>query len=264
LTWPVAEHHEWIDAKLANWESGVDKKKGRFLVGSGPGRYYKPLEHATGLFRNFAEIDGTEAAFQQFANGSGMLGVSCMVARRKGDEIIGDAEPFAQWAEEHLFIRRAVRLWTAIQSYSLGQQGELRALIKWQDHHSVSYQDGGAKEWIATPDVYSELIGDRLKFPDIEMPAWYQLQRVIDRKLKQLRPAPQLLWDNGQLRLFVRPQSLIGAMWLQLALAVEGDRKYRTCVGCGRWFEIGGGQKRADSETCNATCRKRRQRKGKP
>src|SRR5438552_2030017 len=92
LTWPVAEHHEWIEGKLADWQTGLEKKKSRFLIGTGRTIYYKPLEEQTGLFKNFADSDATEPIFQQFANLYGMLGVPCMVTRRQRDEVISDAE----------------------------------------------------------------------------------------------------------------------------------------------------------------------------
>ena len=31
---------------------------------------------------------------------------------------------------------------------------------------------------------------------------------------------------------------LLGAFWLQLADAITGNKKYRSCLECGRWFEI--------------------------
>jgi hypothetical protein len=36
-------------------------------------------------------------------------------------------------------------------------------------------------------------------------------------------------------------RTLLGCMWLQFARAIGGDKSYRVCQNCKRWFEIGGG-----------------------
>ena len=188
-----------------------------------------------------------------------MLGVSTPVIRRRGTDVIIDAESYDQWGKELVSMQRAMQLWDAVNVYQNGEQTELRKLIEWRDKSSVQYHSGGSYAWIATLNHHPELL-ERLKYPELVQPALRYLQRMVDDKLKQFSSCPQLLWDRGKLRLFIRPQSLIAGMWLQLALAIEGDRQYRSCEGCGRWFEVGGGQKRSDAETCGPSCRKRRER----
>lgn len=39
------------------------------------------------------------------------------------------------------------------------------------------------------------------------------------------------------LRLTFEVSSLIGAMWLQFALAGDGNRAYRSCPECGEWWD---------------------------
>ena len=36
-------------------------------------------------------------------------------------------------------------------------------------------------------------------------------------------------------------RTLLGCMWLQFARAIGGEKSYRICQNCKRWFEIGGG-----------------------
>jgi hypothetical protein len=44
-------------------------------------------------------------------------------------------------------------------------------------------------------------------------------------------------------------------MYLQLAHAILGGKKYQPCEACGRWFELAPGLNRADRQTCSDSCR---------
>ncbi len=259
FAWPVEQEHRWIEAAPFDLQTGVVGSKGKYLIGTGAASIYKPLESASGLFKNFVRVEAKPTALQAFTDKYGMLGIGETVVLRKGAPVIFDAESYDSWTEEMASLRRAVQLWDAINSYQSGQQRDLRKLIEWSDRTSVKYHWQGHLEWIATLKIHPELL-ERVKYPDLVQPALHFLKRTVDGKLKQFPSGPQLLWDRGELHVFIRPQSLIAGMWLQFALAIEGDRQYRTCKGCGRWFEVGGGQKRSDAETCGPSCRKRRER----
>ena len=93
------------------------------------------------------------------------------------------------------------------------------------------------------------------------MPGYYYLQRVVNRQLMTHSTTPRLLWDTERrLQLFITPSSLIGALWLQFATAIEGDRKYRTCDHCHNWFEKGA-KVRADAKFCSSNCRQKAYRR---
>jgi hypothetical protein len=62
----------------------------------------------------------------------------------------------------------------------------------------------------------------------------------------------------GGLRLTFEVRSLIAAMWLQFALAVDGQREYRPCPVCGDWWDAT--EARSDRKTCSDRCRKRMHR----
>jgi hypothetical protein len=111
---------------------------------------------------------------------------------------------------------------------------------------------------IATTILWKEEIFDRLRPNDVEKPAHFYLQRVINEHLAG-RVSPGLLWDPHGIDLHLRviPHNLIGALWLQLATAVEADSHYRQCPGCERWFRVAPGTKRSDSIVCSPTCRTR-------
>jgi hypothetical protein len=69
-------------------------------------------------------------------------------------------------------------------------------------------------------------------------------------------------------RLCVSPRGLWGAMMIQFAQAVTGEREHRRCPECGKWFVLGLGEKKAradriDRVTCSGACRTRLHRRRK-
>jgi hypothetical protein len=87
---------------------------------------------------------------------------------------------------------------------------------------------------------------------------WNELQEIINGKIKQHRSYPRLLWERAgnqrRLRLRFQPASLIGAIWIQFALGVEGNRDYRQCEQCRTWFEVAA-EKREGAKFCSDACR---------
>ena len=273
FTWVTARQHRWIQARLL--DSGEESKN--YLVPmSSTVIQYQPFLDATALFKEFARLDPHLDAIKQFANDYGLLGVTPgqVVPVDADDEftvrsgvsysvggkqrsLVFDAELESFWVEQISEMRRWVSLWEATRSES---PRALSEFIQWTDKESVLVKCDHYQEWITT-SIHHPDLQLRLRYGDLIQPAFYQLQRVINEKLAQHQSTPQLLWEKGKLLHFIRPKHLLAAMWLQFALAIDGDRQYRICRGCDRWFEIGGGAKRSDSETCHPTCRKRRERK---
>lgn len=69
--------------------------------------------------------------------------------------------------------------------------------------------------------------------------------------------------DPTRPRLRIEPKDLLAAMWLELALAVEGNSNYRPCDVCPTWFEVAPGSGREDKTYCSDACRMRAYRKRK-
>jgi hypothetical protein len=63
----------------------------------------------------------------------------------------------------------------------------------------------------------------------------------------------------------IRPVSLISAMWLQLALAITGEKRFVACKFCRRMFEISTEQTgfRSHREFCSESCKTKDYRKRK-
>ncbi len=53
---------------------------------------------------------------------------------------------------------------------------------------------------------------------------------------------------DGGLELHIIPTNLLGAMWLQFAQAVTGQREFKTCPNCGNDFEVGWEKAEASSQ----------------
>ena len=91
--------------------------------------------------------------------------------------------------------------------------------------------------------------------------------RVLERRSEEPRSGADVLLKKDPLsasaRLCIRPSYLLGAMWIQLALAIDGNLNLRACVECRRWFTLAAGRGRSDKEYCSNACRMRAYRKRK-
>lgn len=65
--------------------------------------------------------------------------------------------------------------------------------------------------------------------------------------------------NQADFNLVVMPMHLLGALWLQLADAVERGARYRPCAVCGSEFEIKDGRSKG-RRYCSGACKKRGQR----
>ncbi|WP_281019562.1 hypothetical protein [Minwuia sp. IMCC3077] len=61
----------------------------------------------------------------------------------------------------------------------------------------------------------------------------------------------------------MKPTGLLAAMWLQFALAIDGNIDFRQCSVCRSWFEIAPGRGRPEKSYCSDACRMRAYRKRK-
>ncbi len=95
---------------------------------------------------------------------------------------------------------------------------------------------------------------------------WEMLQRMVSRNIRRMQYTPMLLWERTprrqpRLRFRSVPKTLLAALWVQFAMAVEGDRQYHQCDQCGLWFEVAGerrvgaNEKREGAKFCSNACR---------
>jgi hypothetical protein len=91
-----------------------------------------------------------------------------------------------------------------------------------------------------------------------------RLKRLFDRNLQHVQG--RLGFDRAkEPKLMLEPLTLLAAMWLQLALAVTGEKEFVACKFCHRLFEISTEQTgfRSHREFCSDSCKTKDYRKRK-
>jgi hypothetical protein len=248
---------------------------------------YNPLIVETGLFRIFAELPIEDRnAMLAFANKYGRLGPRVWLETTRPDnpqQLVGaGGETLDVWVKEIEDMKRAVQIWGLLLNRNVA---ELSRYVRWEDEQlgpdgtSIARSDGWYYD--SHPDMREKekamgMVGMGMIPPKIgwrlgsvispaegvpfgkedpTLPALFLLQRWVNDQLKT-HVMPKLLYDvtsGTQMPQFV-PQNLLGAMWLQFALAVAGDKKYRACKVCHKWFEISG-KNRITRLFCSDACK---------
>jgi len=239
---------------------------------------YNPLVVATGLFRTFAQIPVDDKdVMLAFANQYGRLGMTVWLdnTRTVVDQPLppNGGELFEDWVQEIDRMKHAVQLWTLTVERNTK---ELCRYLHWEPGQFSAEEPTlniRAEGWYfdSHPELGPNLVPpqkgirerayiqpvDGVAFgnDDPVLPAMFLVQRWVNAQLKE-RVAPQLLYDvasGTQMPQFV-PKSLLGAMWLQFAFAIAGDKQYRACKVCKKWFEISG-QHRITRQFCSDACK---------
>jgi hypothetical protein len=282
--WRIAQTgYRWLDTRPAlepHEPRQLFLTDGRPLGAQGHRvKEYLPLSAYTGLFREFADTEPSQAGINAFADRFGPLGrnvareIPLSDQRNPRGEPLGAGESLAAWNEEILTMRLAIELWEAARN---GDIGRLERVIFWKEDGSgvqiKSHPDlarGQLPEppahvergWIAAAHLDDD-VHRRFIQGDLVKPALHYVQSKINAKLEG-RASPRLLWDKNRERLglYIVPDGLVGALWLQFARAVERDSKFRQCAECGIWFELARGTARADKLYCSTPCRTKAYRK---
>jgi hypothetical protein len=202
---------------------------------SSQGTAYQPFSRQySALYREFARLDGSEAGLAAFAQKYGLLGVPETVTHpTTGETFLG--ERLTQWEWEHRLLCAVVELCDQERRGLLKRTADWRTLFAY---------------WRVPDGQWRSLNGaarSRLL-----------IQTAVDSGLKQ-RVAPDFrLAVNGQFQLVFGPRSLLGAMWLQLAMALSHPTDYRNCKFCGRQLAISKGNGfRINREFCSGACKTR-------
>jgi hypothetical protein len=282
--WRVAKGgYRWLDARPA---FEPQQPRQRFLTDARPFGaegfrvlQYQPLAAFPGLFRVFADTDTNEDGIKAFADRFGPLGgniereIPLSDQRNVKGVPLGTGEPLTAWRQEILMMLLAVDLWEAARN---GDVERLGRVIFWTEDGSgvqmLTHPELPAgqlpdpparveRAWIAGTHLGDDVLG-RFVRGDLVRPALHYVQSKINAKL-QGRASPRLLWDTKRERLglYIVPDGLIGALWLQFARAVERDSGFRQCAECGVWFELAPGTARADKLYCSTPCRTKAYRK---
>lgn len=298
----VAHGYEWVRGKPHGhaWtkqeyeQLSIDN---RYLVGrdtyGGLGetyqvqRYYPLNKKHADLFQTFASVDPNTVGIQQFADRYGLLGGKYTVGvkfitvgprmvelysnRRpdvlathiRYDDNYTDGEPLIAWMRQILIMKHAVEVWSLLNRRD---EAGLREYVRW--HHKtftlVDPETGKKLTHGHAMFTFEDAVGEnKLVQGETLRPARVLLADLINNNLKG-QVTPLTLCHVGLQKTTLRfvPESLLGALWLQFAQAVDKSHAYKQCEACGKWFDISNGfGARADKKTCSSTCRKRLSRR---
>lgn len=268
---------------------------------SGPRfRRYFPLRTHPLLYRVFAEIPSpvTEEAVLDFTAQYGWLCVTLVLDDRRGSSI-PTALPAARledWEGEISSMRECVRVWDALlhrdvavlREYEshwaqedeaidrlLGPSSPLRRLLPEPLRELGSVSQGLNQTWPVpgfsvsgfefTATMYDDS-PDRAQFDaSVENIALGRILQRINAALRE-NAAPSLIYSASDDKAILRivPQNLLGAMWVQLARAIDGGKTYARCEVCGELWEVAPdsdyspearGVHRSNKRYCSNKCR---------
>ena len=235
-------------------------------------RRYAPLREETGLFRILADVELSPAGVLAFANRYGSLGTTRVSvhdpSRCECDTFPG--ETWEAWVDAIATLRFAVRLWELARA---NDQAGLEKHVHWEDDDLVHCYT--QRQWATVPTGHPLPLGEcrwstrrsydetllNIRPGDLIMPARYCVQFAMNHYLSNT--IARLLWnrDHNRQEVCFVPLNLLAAVWLQFAQAVGGDKGYRSCEQCGRWFELSTQAGRADKVFCRNACRSRASRR---
>ena len=237
----------------------------RVLLSSGPPAMYSPLKSEPALFRKFAALPDTEEAFARFGEQYGAVPPfgefidDETEAERWDPAHSGDT--LGAWSTQRQMLARAVRLWDALRAgrpqdvigtdvQLFPDKSPVRQRVCWCVHLAVDSKDS----WMEAGEV-----------PRSASPA--HIVQVALAGMVDFRSSGRIVLaraytpeGSAGLRLTYRVDDLSQALWLQLALAIDGNRRYETCPVCGEQWDAT--DARSDRQTCSDRCRKARNREG--
>ena len=144
-------------------------------------------------------------------------------------------ESFDVWKYEIEYMCVAIELWEAI--HELNGSG-LEKYIQWTgDAFSIKYPEGRVIAWPSWTFALPE------EDVDLVAVARTWLMEIITSHLGDRTKAD---FSRRELKLDIKPTSLIGALWLQLARDIENQAYFPKCVICGKFFKTN----RRDAKTC--------------
>lgn len=296
--------YQWIDAALEEAPRRkrrllVGRPGPLFSVGP-----YELFAEEPALFRTFADLEPTEDTILSFANRYGWLGVEKRFVYRgegrpkqPGPEIFQGklGEPLDVWCREILWMRRAVRLWNLLRAESTDallhelEDHETLELVERKQIAEAAYRTGAATYdpvEFAQRLAESGNFGRNLNYRVITTKQLLQsesvrsdplfvlecgltaLRTIVDSNLGAAAFALARVkkTGDGSVPLVLRavPKNLLAGLWLQLALAIQGNKRFVNCRQCQTWFQPPAKALRDSTAFCSTKCRVReyRQRVG--
>ena len=239
-----------------------------------------PLKIAQPLVRKFAALEAgsttdeviKKESILSFANEYGLLGERVDLVCPDNSLIPCDSLSF--WINHIHNVYRVQRLWDLLCLEIWDKEGgacnpyrpsddpsELRQLFETSDEGVIYKWDGRMgdirRQVIVSTYVHPDLLPLWQQTRDLIMVARVALAMSLDENLNVFTHGKVLFDTHGGQDLILRvvPNSLIGAIWWELARLVTGELRFRQCEVCGRWEDIT--DNRSDWKM-HSKCRKRK------
>jgi len=262
-TWDESDHGFWgfrwyrLSGEWCFEErSGERWLRCQELPGKTRCEYYAPLR-TSGLFRLFADIDPeSESQILEFVTRWGPLGLfgaGSEIRTQKG--LVRDVLPLHlrffstleakdDWQRELARMKAAVALYDAWKSgeptgVSLTIQSARRSAKRYQGRVLTLNPERFSHH---SPEVFVPAPPAIMDAPD-RVRAYWVLADLINRNAvaEPLNCVVTPTFEDmepKQMGFELSPDSLLGALWLQMAQAVSSNKEYRRCLECGIAFEI--------------------------
>ena len=250
----------WTKVPLTGVERAVHKKGAGWVLQENPRPAWgadaprwttcTPLQEATGLYREFAETPPTKDGVMAFATKYGLLGAFEYLdppTEQDPSEIRG--ERLADWIKHIQAMKQAVDVWDRLQQKDRDGLVELQTSRRlFTDRRKIpaerftrpSASDEQPPDDRSWDSFYHEspylIANDQL--PEVALSF---LQITMNQHLSGFGVSTQVRRDQqrtGGLAYYVVPESLLGAMWLQLAEAISENKHYNRCRQCDQPFEV--------------------------
>ncbi len=239
---------------------------------------YEPLREYPALFREFVSLPFSRDAYEGFARQYGSL-----MARFEQ----GLPDRLSTWVIEHHELRGAVMLADALAAHETENLEDLG--ISWEPARNLNggpIRGHSLASFRYTPVTLYNLMVEHPEIPEdsqvlasLQSQMWETrtgtlleadsghralaqavLEHTISERMAQHGVTPMIARDGGTLgpgmHLSFRVPHLAGALWLQLLLAIDGNRTYRTCPVCGKWWDDT--DARSHKAVCSNKCRAKR------
>ena len=249
------------DRPQAEWatpgSAGADLELLLIPQSSDPPTSYTPLAQQPGLFRRFADLEESEEAVVAFASRFGTLVRPDLPLRPPWNPKTVIYGTRVKWGREIQILRAVVALQEAIISQDLDA---IDTLLRWGARSVTLRVSAG---WFLTrihvtaeETTHDSRLAVAKRVLDHAVTSGVQKRSTL--KLPDHAPAFQLQMVHGALQTV--PANLLGAMWLQFAVAIEEGKRFKRCQArdCPVvWFEVSTGPLgvREDAEFCSARCR---------
>lgn len=215
-------------------------------------RLYKPLRDHRLLYRVFASTPITLDAILEFANTYGLLGEYNAMPRitpeGKRTQIY---EPLTTWQRHIEAMTDLIEVWDALQSRD---EAVLARYGRWVSKDRFEFRHMRHSRELVID--HSSTLG-AFTYGQLLEPSTYCFSIYLSHHLAgrfSLQAITKFV-GAGDFQLWVQPESLIGALWLQFAWAVARKEDIRQCGKCEQFFALSPDVARADKLFCSDRCR---------